>query len=177
MLYIHHAATEAAEKALPLMRAMFLEFPDDPTTFRLDTQYVFGPSMLIAPVMNEHSRVEVYLPEGCWHDYWSAEVIEGPTWIRKTVPLEEMPIYVRDGTVIPTVREVQHTGEIDWNELTLEMFGEGSSSLRLPDGSMVTLEFSTSGAILNGSARVFVLKSRNSWWLEMVLEPNDHRIR
>jgi alpha-D-xyloside xylohydrolase len=173
MPYIHHAATEAAEKAWPLMRAMFLEFPNDPTTFTLDTQYMFGSDLLIAPVMNEQSHVEVYLPAGRWHNYWKQEIIEGPTWIRKTVPLEEIPIYVRDGAVIPTVREAQHTGAIDWNELTLEMFGHGASNLHLPNGDTVKLEFSPSGVTLNGTARVYVLKPRTIQWSEEILKTQD----
>ena len=160
MPYLHSTALEAVRDALPMMRAMLLEFPDDPTTHTLDAQYMLGSALLIAPVMNEQSTTEVYLPAGRWLDHWSGELLHGPLWVRKTVALEEMPIYVRDNSAIPMVQAARHTGEIDWSELTLQTFGSGAVVIPLPDGTEVALEFSPTAAKLTGAARTYQLESR-----------------
>lgn len=82
---------------------MFLEFPDDRTTHHLDRQYMLGPSLLVAPVfvpIEEES--EYYLPAGRWTYLWcdGARTIDGPVWIKERVPINEIPIWVRPGTIL-----------------------------------------------------------------------------
>lgn len=94
-------ANQARVKGHPLQRAMFLEFPDDRTTHHLDRQYMLGPSLLVAPVfVPTEEESEYYLPAGRWTHFWSNRVLEGPVWIKEFVPLDEIPLWVREGTVI-----------------------------------------------------------------------------
>ncbi|MDR3494971.1 MAG: alpha-xylosidase [Ancalomicrobiaceae bacterium] len=100
MPYLYGVAAEAAAKGLPMMRAMLLEFPDDPATETLDRQYMLGPSLLVAPVFSEAGDVQFYLPEGEWTHLLSGEVIAGGRWRRETHDFLGLPLYARQNTLI-----------------------------------------------------------------------------
>ncbi len=87
-----------------MQRAMFLEFPDDPTTQWLDRQYMLGPSLLVAPVFVPVEEESIYyIPKGRWTHYWDqTRTILGPVWVREVVPLDEIPLWIRPGTILPT---------------------------------------------------------------------------
>jgi alpha-D-xyloside xylohydrolase len=95
--YILKAAKEAHEKGIPVLRAMLLEFPDDPTCAYLDRQYMLGPDLLVAPVFSEDNEVTYYLPEGEWKQYLTGETIKGCRWITEKHGFLSMPILVRAG--------------------------------------------------------------------------------
>jgi alpha-D-xyloside xylohydrolase len=101
--YLYSYAQVAAETGVPLMRAMVLEFPDDPNTYHLDLQYLFGSEFLVAPVYNASSLRHVYFPAGGWVDFWSHDVIEGPQTRAIQAPLDQLPLYVRANALIPTI--------------------------------------------------------------------------
>lgn len=84
------------------MRAMFLQFPEDPTTHHLDRQYMFGPSLLVAPVFVPLGEESVYyLPAGKWTSFFHSErVVQGPVWITEHVPIGDIPVWVRQGSVL-----------------------------------------------------------------------------
>lgn len=164
MPYLWHLAQEAAEQALPLMRAMLLEFPNDPTTYSIDTQYMLGPDLLVAPVMTPGGWVNVYLPHGSWVDLWSGEVVQGGRWLRRQMPIHEIPLYLRSGGVLPQVCEAPHTGAIDYSHIIFEFFGASSRYYRLPDGSEVRLEIlpAERGYVVRilGNAKTYTLRPR-----------------
>jgi len=95
--YILKTAKEAHEKGIPVLRAMLLEFPDDPTCAYLDRQYMLGPDLLVAPVFSEDNEVTYYLPEGEWKQYLTGETIKGGRWITEKHGFLSMPILVRAG--------------------------------------------------------------------------------
>lgn len=162
--YFWFLAHQAAEEGLPLMRAMLLEFPHDPTTFSIDSQYMLGPDLLVAPVLNQGGRVFVYLPAGRWLDYWSGQIEDGGRWIERWVPLEEIPLFLREGAVLPQVESAAHTGMQHFDRAILEFFGSSERRLPWPDGGEV--RFSASPVHngyhvwLSGSPRHFSLKPR-----------------
>jgi alpha-D-xyloside xylohydrolase len=80
---------------------MCLEFPDDPTSWFLDRQFMVGESLIVAPVFTENGEVQFYLPEGLWTSFWDDnETVRGPTWRKEKHGYNTMPIYVRQGTVL-----------------------------------------------------------------------------
>ena len=85
-----------------MQRAMFLEFLDDPTTHPLDRQYMLGPSLLVAPVFVPEGEESVYyLPAGRWTSFFRpSRTQQGPAWVRETVPIDEIPVWVRQGSVL-----------------------------------------------------------------------------
>lgn len=101
MPYIYSAACEAAYKGIPTMRAMFLEFPDDPTCLYLDRQYMLGESLLVAPIFNNESTVQYYLPAGKWTNVISGEKIEGGSWRTEKHGYMSLPLLARPNSVIP----------------------------------------------------------------------------
>lgn len=130
--YIWTAAREATETALPLVRPMHLAFPDDPGAASIETQYMFGPSLLVAPVLNPEGRVRVYLPAGqAWYDFWTNERIEGGRWLDLLVPLDVMPVYVRDAAMLALGPEMAHTGQKPWEPLELRVWCEREASIQI----------------------------------------------
>ncbi|KAI0693713.1 alpha-glucosidase [Cytidiella melzeri] len=102
MPHLYQLALEGNSKGHPMQRAMFLEFLDDRTTHYLDRQYMFGPNLLVAPVfVPEGEESEYYLPAGPWTSYFHPErTIVGPTWVKEVVPIDEIPVWVRPGSVL-----------------------------------------------------------------------------
>ena len=100
MPYLFAAAAEASRSGAPMMRAMFLEFPDDPACEALDRQYMLGPSLLVAPVFSEDGEVSFYLPEGRWTHLQTGEVVEGGRWRKEKHGFLSLPIYARQNSLI-----------------------------------------------------------------------------
>ena len=104
MPYIYSEAEKCTHTGLPMMRALWLEYPEDRNVRHIDDQYLFGDSLLIAPVLKPLSKSpyrDVYLPEGVWFDYFTKEKIRSHgQWIRRKVDLATMPIYVKEGAVL-----------------------------------------------------------------------------
>ena len=101
MPYLYRAAIQAHEKGTPMLRAMMLEFPNDPACDYLDLQYVLGDSLLVAPVFSHEGNVNYYVPEGKWTNFLNGNVIEGPRWLRETHDFLSLPLLVRPNSVIP----------------------------------------------------------------------------
>jgi alpha-D-xyloside xylohydrolase len=99
--YNYSNAFAASMTGTPIIRAMVLEFQDDPITWGLEDQYMFGPAFLVAPVFNEDNRRSVYLTKGRWFDYETGEAFNGPATLHLDVPLEKLPLFVRDDTIVP----------------------------------------------------------------------------
>ena len=83
-----------------MLRAMLLEFPDDPACDTLDRQYMLGDALLVAPVFSAEGQVSYYLPAGRWTHLLTGEVIEGPGWQRETHDFLSLPLLVRPGTLL-----------------------------------------------------------------------------
>jgi alpha-D-xyloside xylohydrolase len=101
MPYIFAQGKESAERGWPLsLRAMCLEFPDDPTSWHLDRQFMFGSQILVAPVFTEDGDVQFYLPAGKWTNWWDEKTVIGPGWRKEKHGFGTLPLYVREGTVL-----------------------------------------------------------------------------
>ncbi|MDD2980641.1 MAG: glycoside hydrolase family 31 protein [Hespellia sp.] len=109
--YIYNYSMKAVREGIPIHRAMMYAFPEDKNTRDLDTQYMFGRDILVAPVLNESGYSEVYLPEGTWTDYHTDEILPGNQWIKRTVPLDIMPIYIRENAILPMGEEMNYVEE------------------------------------------------------------------
>ena len=83
------------------MRAMLLEFPDDPACDYLDRQYMLGDSLLVAPIFSPDGTVDYYLPPGRWTNFLTGQVIEGGRWLRETHDYLSLPLLVRPNSVVP----------------------------------------------------------------------------
>jgi len=100
MPYLFQKAVEACETGVPMMRAMLLEFPDDPACASLDQQYLLGDALLVAPVFRADNTVNFYLPDGTWTNFFTGEQKPGGRWYRETHDFLSLPLYVREGSVL-----------------------------------------------------------------------------
>lgn len=119
--YIYSLAKEAEATGLPVVRPLMLEYPDDPASAGVDFEYLLGPNLLVAPVMNDEGRCLVYLPPGAWFDWWSGERLEGPRHLKLDVPIERAPLYVRDNSLLVTAPEMDYVGQREWWPLTVDV--------------------------------------------------------
>lgn len=116
------AAVEATQSGVPVMRAMLLEFPDDPTCATLDRQYMLGHSLLVAPVFSEDDEVEFYLPAGRWMHLLTGEVREGGGWFKEKHGFLSLPLYVRPGTLLAFGANDQRPDYAYHEGLTLRLY-------------------------------------------------------
>ncbi len=100
MPYLYAQAVQTAQTGIPMMRAMVLDYPDDPTCPQLDKQYMLGDALLCAPIMNAEGTADVYLPAGRWTDILTGEVCEGGRYYRRTCNFLQMPIYAKPNSII-----------------------------------------------------------------------------
>ncbi len=101
MPYLFGQAIRAHTTGTPMLRAMVLEFPDDPACDTLDRQYMLGDGLLVAPVFTADGAVSYYLPPGRWTHFLTGAVVEGGHWQRETHDYLSLPLMVRPNTVIP----------------------------------------------------------------------------
>ncbi|MGG4047421.1 TIM-barrel domain-containing protein, partial [Paenibacillus favisporus] len=101
MPYLFRSAVQTAATGVPVMRAMVLEFPEDPNCHVLDRQYMLGDSLLVAPVMNDQGLARYYVPDGRWTDFVTGESVEGGKWISRQVDYFTVPLLARAGSIIP----------------------------------------------------------------------------
>ena len=117
--YILEQSEKATKTGFPVLRALILHHSNDKTCRQIDDQYYFGDNMLVAPVMNSENTRDIYLPEGTWVHFFSREVFEGERWLKNVeVPLDEMPVFVKQGAEIPMYMEdVNCTDEMDLSKV------------------------------------------------------------
>ena len=131
MPYLYAQAVKAHEEGIPMMRPMFLEFPDDLTCETLDRQYMLGDSLLVAPVFKESGWVSYYLPKGNWTNYFTGEKKTGETWYKECFDYFHLPLMVRENTVL-AVGSCEDRPDYDYTD------GTSFSLYSITDGAQFT---------------------------------------
>ncbi len=127
--YLYTLMEDAATSGLPPMRPLFLHYPDDPETYHLSDQFLWGADLLVAPVVRPgaHSRA-VYFPEGRWVEWWTGAITEGPGWEVVAAPLSKIPLFLRAGAAIPTTRPQAHAPDrAVWEDLEWRVYPQGTT--------------------------------------------------
>ena len=121
MPYVYAQAKDCSERGLPMVRALLVEFPDDPGAWLVEDEYMFGSQMLVAPLLESGNSRTVYLPHGQWIDYQTGKVYASGY---QTIEAGSIPaiILVRDGSVIPHAPLAQRTDQIRWDKLELRTY-------------------------------------------------------
>ena len=121
MPYVYAQAKDCSERGLPMVRALLVEFPEDPGAWLVEDEYMFGSQMLVAPLMESGNSRTVYLPRGKWIDYQNGKVYDGGY---QTIEAGNIPaiILVRDGSLIPHAPLAQRTDQIDWSKVELKPY-------------------------------------------------------
>ncbi|MFD7902397.1 alpha-xylosidase [Kitasatospora sp. NPDC059747] len=126
--YLQRAAQQAHATGVPVMRAMVLEFPDDPAVGTLDRQYLLGDDLLVAPVFTEDGTVEYYVPEGAWTNVLTGDQVTGPRWVREQHGFHTLPLLARPDSVIPLAVDDQRpvSAWAEGVELRVHAFADGA---------------------------------------------------
>lgn len=121
MPYVYAQAKDCSNRGLPMVRALFIEFPDDPGAWNVEDEYMFGSQILVAPLLESGTERTCYLPKGKWIDYQTGKVYDGGY---QTIAAGKIPcvILVRDGSLIPHVPVAQSTSEIKWDKMELKVY-------------------------------------------------------
>ena len=137
MPYTYTAVRECCLTGLPIVRALWIHYPDDPVAVARGDQYLWGRDLLIAPVVEKGATARrLYLPHGRWFDFWAEECLDGGREIERKVDLETMPIYVRAGAIVALGPVRQYVDEPAEGPLTLVIYpgAEGKSYIYEDDG-------------------------------------------
>jgi alpha-glucosidase len=152
--YIYNAVHEACTNGIPLMRALVLHYPADPQVLNLADEYLFGPDILVAPILEEGAlERSVYLPHGNWIDYWSEQTYVGPQFITSQAKLDTIPLFARQGAIIPMGPSMQYSSQQALNPLTLEIYRGSDASLTLYEDDGETTSYQN-GAIAETTFKV-----------------------
>jgi len=124
------------------MQPLEMAFPDDPAVYGPITQWLDGDSLLIAPVLREDSKREVYLPRGRWYAFNTSIIFEGPQVLGGVAPLAETPVFAQAGTLLPLAPVVQHTGALPGGPLEVQVYAGAAGAFELveDDGESVGYE-------------------------------------
>jgi len=109
--YLYSCAKHTYDTGMPFMRALWMDFPDDPAVANLGMEYLFGPAFLVAPVTEQgQTSKDVYLPKGSdWYDYWTDQRYQGGQWVKVAAPIDRIPVFVRAGSIVPLGASIPST--------------------------------------------------------------------
>ena len=140
--YTYTLAWEARNTGMPLMRALWLHYPEDPIAAGMGSEYLWGRDLLIAPVFEKGATSRrLYLPAGNWYDWWTNELVPGGRWMNRPVDLSIMPIYVRAGAIIPFDPVRQYTSEPVKEPTTIRVYKGANGTFTLYEDDGISLDY------------------------------------
>ncbi|HUK89170.1 MAG TPA: TIM-barrel domain-containing protein [Blastocatellia bacterium] len=156
MPYIYAQAMDSSAHGYPMLRTLFFEYPDDPTSWLIEDEYMFGSDLLVAPMIEEGQGRKVYLPPGSWIDYQTGKAYTGGAWRQIAAGTIPVVLLVKDHSVIPHIAVAQSTSQMDWDNIELRVFStdgvQASGLFALPKGELHSLSLDPAG-------RTFSLKN------------------
>ncbi len=139
--YLYSAFNKYNRLGTPTVRAMVLDYPNDPELASVDDQLMFGSSMMVAPMFAGQSKRSVTFPKGDWYDFFTHEKIKGGRKIEITKKLDQLPLYVKSGTILPLASPVGHVAQGTQFELSVVAFGENPWDFTLYEDDGETYNF------------------------------------
>jgi alpha-glucosidase/alpha-D-xyloside xylohydrolase len=140
--YLYSAVRECATTGMPIMRALWLQFPDDAKAVACGDEYMWGRNLLVAPVVEKGATTrQVYLPAGVWYDYWTGERLNGGREISRGVDLETIPIYVRAGSLLPLDPVKQFTSQKVDGSLSVSVYPGADASFLLYEDDGISFNY------------------------------------
>jgi len=135
MPYIYSLAWKVADEDYTLQRPLVMDFRSDAKTWNISDEFLFGPSLLVSPVVKEGAtHREVYLPATTrWYDFWSGEQVEGGHEIEVEAPLDKLPLYIRAGAIVPMGPQVEYADEKPDGPVELRIYRGADGSFDLYD--------------------------------------------
>ncbi len=136
--YLYQASYQAHTTGMPMMRALVLQYQDDENVYGIADQYLLGNDLLVCPVTVKGSVTRsVYLPKGDWYDFWTGKLYKGQQYVHVLTPLDQLPLFVRAGAIIPMQAGIKFFGEKPVDKLHLQIYpGNGSGHLLYQDDGL-----------------------------------------
>jgi alpha-D-xyloside xylohydrolase len=154
--YLYSAFVRYHDTGRPPFRALVMDHPDDQETYKLDDEYYMGEDMIIAPLTAESDTRRVYLPQGKWHDFFTGEVLEGG-WRDVTCPLQRLPVYDRDNTLLPLAQPEACAAPSTVFTLVPRVYGKAPSPTMLYEDDGISLNGPRNECVLHLKDGHFVL--------------------
>lgn len=139
--YLYSAFAKYYFEGIPPFRALVMDYPEDENTYNVDSQYMMGDSMLVVPLTAEENSRKVYLPAGNWYSFWTNEKYAGSREIEITVPLETIPVFIKEGCMIPVAEPVEFITKDICFEVKIKGYGEDLKTLKLYEDDGQTFNF------------------------------------
>ena len=139
--YLYSAFSEYHLTGKPPIRAMVLDWPGDPNVRQIDDQFMFGGSVLVAPMFAGQKNRQVYLPAGGWYDFWTHVKIAGGKTIEATNDTRQIPLFIKSGTLLPLAEPVQSIKPDTCFDLTVNIVGENPGDFTLYEDDGVTTAY------------------------------------
>ena len=170
--YLYSAFAQYYEQGIPPVRAMAIDEPEDMEARNIDDQYFFGKDLLVCPLtLEDGNSREVYLPKGRWHDFFHDRQYEGGKCIRVNAKDEEIPVFVRDGAIVPLAKPVPFVGENTVFEMTVRSYGEGEGEFILYEDDFTSFQYEKDGM------RKVVIRRNRDGKIEIPAEGESLRYR
>lgn len=138
--YLYTAFAAYRHDGVPPFRALVLDYPDDVNVYGLDDAFMMGEALLVAPVLAGHEGRKVYLPHGMWYCFWTNAVYEGGRWHELRVPLEQIPMFVKENVLLPLAEPVDYVMETTCFRMHVRSYGNASCSFELIEDDAFSLD-------------------------------------
>ncbi|MDO3627644.1 TIM-barrel domain-containing protein [Mucilaginibacter sp. BT774] len=129
--YLYNAFAMYHFKGIPPFRALVMDYPDDKNTFNLSDEYMIGDGLLAAPLTEKQDERTVYLPAGYWYDYNTNQKYQGGKQYSIKPALNQLPLFIKEGTILPLAKPVEHVTAGEVFEITCYVYGQGPASATL----------------------------------------------
>jgi len=139
--YIYSLGHEAYNTGAPIMRPLVMEFPADTTVANMTDEWLVGKGVLAAPILNAGGARNIYLPKDKWYDFNTGEAMQGPKTIAVTKALDEIPVYVRAGTILPVGPVIQHSEEVTGAPLEIRVYPGKNGIFKMTEDDGVSYNY------------------------------------
>jgi len=139
--YYYTAFNEYRLHGTPPIRALVMDWPDDPATYQVDDQFMVGDSLIVAPIFAGQTQRLVYLPKEDWYDFWTGEKLAGARTISVTKPMDQIPMYIKNNTLLPLAKPVEHISSSTCFELTVKAYGSNPAPFTLFEDDGETYDY------------------------------------
>ncbi len=137
--YYYSLAYETHTTGIPLMRPLVMEFPQDPNVADMSDQWLMGDGLMTAPILSTNDQRSVYLPAGDWYVFGTNTKLDGSRTIVATAQLDQIPVYIHEGTILPLGPVIQHTDQLPGGPLELQVYpGEDATFTLVEDDGETT---------------------------------------
>jgi len=138
--YLYAAFARYARTGLPPFRPLVVDFPGDSKVYPVDDAFLVGPSLLVAPAFVGQRERKVYFPEGAWHCFWTGEIFQGGQEVVVPAPLERIPVFVRENSLLPMARHLSHCADDAVFDLDIRVYGNTPESACLWEDDGISLD-------------------------------------